>query len=193
MFGPFTHDVIHLGFVVHHDEHAEKVHECRKYAHQHDARVGHTGQLGHDEPAGPHDGGHEHAADGGRRFDAAGDVGPESGLFHHRDGKCSRGDRIGDGTAGNGTEQAASDNGHLGRSADFVPHRGQGPVDEKFLGAALFQEGAEQDEQDHVGGQHVGHDAENPVAHVVDGGAQVGKGFTRMGKQVRGIGAEHAV
>jgi hypothetical protein len=33
----------------------------------------------------------------------------------------------------------------------------------------------------------------NTVTHVVDGGAQVGKGFTRMGKQIRGIRAEYAV
>jgi hypothetical protein len=146
-----------------------------KDGHQHDLGIGHAGQLGHDEPAGAHDGRHEHAADGGRRLDAAGHVGPEAGLFHHGDGEGAGGDRVGDGAAGDGAEQAAGDDRHLGRSADLVAHGRQGKVDEKPLGPAFFQKGPEQDEQDHVGGQHVGHDAEHAVALVENAGAQPGK------------------
>ena len=101
--------------------------------------------------------------------------------------KAPGGDGVGDGAAGDGAEQAAGDDRHLGRSADLVAHRGQRKIDEEVLGPALFQKGAEQDEQDHIGGQHVGHDAEHPVALVEDAGAQVGEGVAGMGEQVRGI------
>jgi hypothetical protein len=49
-----------------------------------------------------------------------------------------------------------------------VPHGGQGKIDEKFLGAGFFQESAEKDKENHVGGQNIGHDAEHAVALVED-------------------------
>jgi hypothetical protein len=69
-----------------------------------------------------------------------------------------------------------------------VAHGGQGKIDEKGLGAGLFQEGAEKNEKDDVGGQHVGHDAEDPVAHVVNGGAHVDEGRPRVLEELRGVG-----
>ena len=102
----------------------------------------------------------------------------EAGFLHHRDGEVAGGDGVGDGAAGDRPEQAARDDGHLGRSANFLPDRRKRKVDEKTLGSARFEEGAKNDEQDDVGGQHVGHDAEHPVAFVENAGAEFGKGVS---------------
>ena len=168
------------GLVVGHDEDAEEVHQGREDRDQHDGGVGLAGELGHDEAARAHDGRHEHAADGSRRLDAAGHVRLEAGFLHHGDGEAAGGYGVGDGAAGDGPEQAACDHRHLGRSPDSVPHRRQRKVDEKALGSAGLQKGSEDDEQDHVGGQHVGHDAEHAVALVEDAGAEFGEGVAGM-------------
>jgi hypothetical protein len=192
-FGGLAHDVVHLGFPVHHHVDAVKIHDGRENGDQHDAGIRHPGQFSHDEAARAHDGRHEHAADGGRRFDTAGDVGPETGLFHHGDREGPGGHRVGNGAAGNRAEQAAGDNGHLGRPTDFVAHGRQGPVDKEFLGAAMLEKGPEQDEEQHVGGQDVGHDAENAVGPIENTGAQSGQGVAGMGQQVGHDVAVHAV
>ena len=55
------------------------------------------------------------------------------------------------------------------------PTAARGQVDEESLGAALLEEGTEENEEDHVGGQDVGHDAEHAVALVEDADAQLGE------------------
>jgi hypothetical protein len=67
-----------------------------------------------------------------------------------------------------------------------VAHGGQGKIDEKALGAGFFQESAEKDEENDVGGQHVGHDAEDTVALVEDlRCTPVGKVYRRHGRTAR--------
>ena len=68
-----------------------------------------------------------------------------------------------------------------------VTHRGQGEIDEEPLRARFFQERPEEHEKEHVGGQHVGHDAEDPVALVEHRGAQPHKGVAGMGKEFRHV------
>ncbi len=170
MRGFFAADTESLGLVVDHHKDAEEIHERRKDGHQHDLGVGDAGELRHDEAARPHDGRHEHTADGCGRLDTARHMGAEARLLHHGDGKGAGGHRIGDGAARDGAEQPAGDDGHLSRSADLVAHRGQREIDEKALGAARFEKRPEDHEQDHVGGQHVGHDPEHAVALIENAG-----------------------
>ena len=71
--------------------------------------------------------------------------------------------------------------------------RGQREVDEKSLGTAFLQECAENHEQDDIGCEHVGHDAEHAVAFIEDAGAQVRKSVAGMRDQLRSVLTEHAV
>ena len=95
----FTDDIVLFSFIVDHDKDAEKIHNGREYGHQHNFGIRQAGQFCHNESACAHDRRHEHPADGSCRFDTAGNVRLETGLFHHGDGKCTGGNRIGDGAA----------------------------------------------------------------------------------------------
>jgi hypothetical protein len=91
---------------VDHDEDREEIDHRRENGHDHDVHVGDLGHLGHDEAAGPHDRGHEHAADGGGGLDGAGDMRSEAGFFHQRNGEGAGGDGVGDGRSRNRPEEA---------------------------------------------------------------------------------------
>ena len=90
-----------------HHEDTEKVHQCREEGDQHNLGIGHSCQFCHDEPACPHDGRHEHSADGGRGFDASRDVRFEPGFFHHRNGESPGLKGVGNGASGDRTEKPA--------------------------------------------------------------------------------------
>ncbi len=68
-----------------------------------------------------------------------------------------------------------------------MTHGGQGPVNEKFLGAAFFQKGPEKNKKDHVSGQDIGHDAEHTVAFIKDTGTQFGERIPSMGNDFRKV------
>ncbi len=176
-----------------HHKHAEHIHQGREDGHQHNFRIGYTGKFRHDKSAGPHNGWHEHPGNRGRRFDPAGNVRPEPGFLHHGNGERTGGDDIGNGAAGDGAEKPGGDHGDLGRTADFVPDRGQGKIDEKLLGAALFKKSTEQDEQKHIRGQDIGHDPEHAVTFIKDTGAHLWKGIAGMGEEIRHVGPVDAV
>ena len=67
--------------------------------------------------------------------------------------------------------------------------QGQRQVDEEPARARGLKERAEEDEQDHVGDQHVRHDAEHAVALVEDADAERREGVASVGDQVGHVGA----
>ena len=66
-------------------------------------------------------------------------------------------------------------------------------VDEEFAGPRLVEEGAEEDEEDDVGGQDVGHHPEDPVGGEIEGGRQALDAEPAVGDDARQIGAEVGV
>ena len=151
-----------------HDKYREKIDHCRKDGHDHDVHIGYFGHFRHQEAAGPHDRGHEHAADGSRRLDGTRHMRPEPGLFHHWNGKGTCGDGVGDCRTGNRTKKSRSNDRHLGRSADRASGYGQRQIHEKTARAGILQKGPKKDEQDDIGDQHGGHNAEYALLLHVD-------------------------
>jgi hypothetical protein len=65
------------------------------------------------------------------------------------------------------------------------PTAARGQSMKEFLGPAFFEIGPEQDEEQHVSGQHVGHDAENAVRFIEDACAQDRAGYRPHGPAYR--------
>ena len=90
-------------------------------------------------------------------------------LFHQRDGEGAGGDYIGDGAAGNGAHDGTGDNGDLGRAAALGARQRDGKIPEDLIGAADFQKGAEQDEQeDDIAGGSQGGAPDALIAEDID-------------------------
>ena len=50
---------------------------------------------------------------------------------------------------------------------------------------ALINEGIQEDEEQDIGGKHIGHDPEHPFTLVEDAGAELGERGPGMGDQIR--------
>ncbi len=92
-------DIVDLGLKMNHHEYGKDIHDGWEHGHQHNFGIGDTGKFGHDKAACSHDRRHEHTGNGGCRFNTSCNVGPESRLFHHRDGKGTCGNGVCNGTS----------------------------------------------------------------------------------------------
>ena len=156
------------GLEMHGHEHSNVVQHRRQQREQRHLQVGHAEELGHHEGRRPHDGWHQLPAGGRHGLDRPGEGRPVAGAHHQRDREGAGGHHIGHCAARDGTEQAAGDDGHLGRPARGVTGQGQRKVHEQLARPAALDEGAEQDEQHHVGRRDVQRDAEDALGGEVE-------------------------
>ena len=56
-----------------------------------------------------------------------------------------------------------------------MTYRSQWKINEKKLGPTFFRKRAKEDEEQDIGGKHIGHDPEHPVTLVEDAGAEFEK------------------
>ena len=66
-----------------------------------------------------------------------------------------------------------------------MTYRSKWKINEKTLGPAFFQKRAKEDEEQDIGGKHIGHDPEHPVTLLEDAGAEFAKSGPGMGDQIR--------
>ena len=128
---------------------------------------GHLEHLGHQERAGAHHRRHEHAPGRRRRLDRPRHLGPIARLLHQRDRERARCDGVGDGAARDHPEHAARHDGRLGGAAAITGGQRHRQVDEEAPGAEMLEQRAHDDEQHHVGDEHVGDEAEDAVGRRV--------------------------
>ena len=109
-------------------------------------------EFRHQESRRAHNGGHQLAAGGSRRFYRAGESGTVTQLFHHGDGKRTGTCHIGYGRTGYRTHQSGRQDCNLGGTAYCPACQGVSRIDEELAETSSFQIGAEQDEQINKGG-----------------------------------------
>ncbi len=93
-----------------------------------------------------------------------------SGAPHQRPGDRPEHHGVGDAAAGHGAEQVAGDRHRAARSCAVArsADRGHRPVHEEAAGAAVFEHGAIDREEDDVGGRHVERHAEDALERHVE-------------------------
>ena len=128
------------------DEHGEEVGHSGQDGCCCDLRILHTDDLGHDECASAHDGGHDLAAGGSNRLDCCCLFGVITGLFHQGDGQNAGGGNICDRRTGNHAQQAGRDDSCLCGAADRLIAELHAAVDQDTAAAAVGEEGAENEE-----------------------------------------------
>ncbi len=131
-------------------------------------------------------------------IDAAGSMAPATwgrkpARFIKRNGESPGGDGVGDRAARHRAEERRGDDGDLGRAAGRLARQRHRDVDEELAGARLLQEGAEEDEEDDVGGEHARHHPEDAVGGDEQRGAQALDAEAAMGDDLREVGAEVGV
>ena len=128
------------------DEHGEEVGHSGQDGCCCDLRILHTDDLGHDECASAHDGGHDLAAGGSNRLDCCRLFGVITGLFHQGDGQNAGGGNICDCRTRNHAQQAGRDDSCLCGAADRLIAELHAAVDQDTAAAAVGEEGAENEE-----------------------------------------------
>ena len=128
------------------DEHGEEVGHSRQDGCCCDLRILHTDDLGHDECASAHDGGHDLAAGGSNRLDCCRLFGVITGLLHQGDGQNAGGGNICDRRTRNHAQQAGRDDSCLCGAADRLIAELHAAVDQDTAAAAVGEEGAENEE-----------------------------------------------
>ena len=137
-----------LCFKMNHKEDSGKVKRCGKDGRRGDRGVGIPGHFGHKECRCPHDGRHDLTAGRSSRFNRCRKFGTISGFFHDGNGYGTGTDRVGYGRTGVHPFQSTGNDSNLGRTAGREACDGVGQVNEEGTDPGLFQECAEQNEQD---------------------------------------------
>jgi hypothetical protein len=140
---------------VHHHEGGEEVEHCRNRGRDADVDIRDVDRLRHDEGDGPHHRRHDLPAHARSRFDAAGERRPVAEALHQRNGELAGRDDVRHSRAVDGAHQARRDDRHLGRSAALVAEQAECEVGEQLDHPGLFEERAEQDEQEDVRRRHI--------------------------------------
>ena len=146
-------------------------HQCRdekqQRGHQtglHDVHIGRTDDLRHDEGGRAHDRWHDLTAGRHHRLDGPGLIGSVTLALHHRNGERSgHGDIARRGTR-NHPQQGAEYHRGLGRSGGHAPGQHIGKPEEEAAGAEFREKGAENGEQDDVGGRHTDRNSVDALA-----------------------------
>ncbi len=101
--------------------------------------------------------------------------------------------RVGNGAAGDGPEKGRCENRHLGRPAGGPAGYSQWEIDEKAACTRFLKKSTEEDEQDDVGRQHVGHDTEDPVLGQIERIDDPFQTEPAVGEGFRHVGSKEAV
>ena len=139
-----------------HPEHRTEVEQRRDQRGLGHFEEGYVDGLGHDEGHGAHDRRHDLAAHRRGRLDATSEGRAVTEALHQRDGELAGGDHVGHAGTGDGAHQCRGHDRYLGRAADLVAEQAHGEVGEQLDHPGLLEEGAKQNEQEDVGGRHIG-------------------------------------
>ena len=145
-----------------------EVHDRRQDTDLDHIEVRHPSVLGDQEGAGTHQRRHDLPTGGGRRLDAPGLMGLVAKALHQRNGKGASGHHVGDGAAGDRSHAGRGDHRRLGRSTTLTAGGGVGQIDEELAGASDLEKGAEQHEDEDIGGRHAHGQAEDALLPQVE-------------------------
>ena len=154
------------GFHIEHEPKGEVIEDCGNQRRLADRRVRNAEEVRHQECRRAHDRRHDRAAGRGDRLRRAGNLVLEARFFHQGNGKGAGGVNIGNGGAGNGTEQTAGENGRLGGTAAQAGSAVGSKVNKELADAACLKEAAKHNEQEHIGGGNIDRRAKQTVRHA---------------------------
>ena len=152
------------------DPDAGEIQGRRDQCADHQLTVGHAAGFRDQKGSGAHDRRHDLAARGCGSLDRTGKFRLIAQLFHQRDREGTGGNRVGDRGTGDRSLQSGGKDRHLRRSAGRPACQRVRQINEELADAGLLQEGAEQDEQENVGGA----DAQRVSDDALGGDEQVG-------------------
>ena len=158
-----------------------------------DLDVGSPGNLGEKKRSGSHDGRHELTSGGGCGFDSAGKVCGIAHALHERDRIDTVHHDVGHGASRDGAEKGAGDDRSQPRSAGPPSGDRVGQVDKDLSAPGDFHEGAQDHEDQDVGGKNIREASQNPVTRQKKTFGDPGQGETRVAQPQREIGAEVGV
>ena len=156
------------GFEVHGHEDRQVVEQGRQNRIAGDLQIARAQELGHHESGCPHDRRHQLPPGRRDRLDGAGKGRTIAGTHHQRNREGAGGHHVGDRAARDGAEQGTGDHGDLCGPTGGVTRQREREIHEELPGTTAFDEGAEQDEQHHVGGRHIERNAEDALGRQVE-------------------------
>ena len=147
--------------------------------------IGNSHVLSHQEGSSAHDGGHDLTAGGGSSLNGAGKLRLIARLLHHGDGDGAGGHSVAHGGAGHHAAQSGGDNGYLGGAAGGRTGHGVCQINKEVGNSGAFQEGAENNKHNNVGGTHLyrsAHHAAGGIEQVIDDLSEpdIGKGVNQQ-------------
>ena len=136
---------------MHHPERGREIQDGRDHRRLHDHGVFDAERLRHDEGDRAHDRRHDLAAHRGGRFDAGGKGAAIAEADHQRNGELADGDDIGHARTRDRAHHARGEHRDFRRSSAGAAKQAERDIGEELDHAGMFEERAEQDEQEDVG------------------------------------------